>query len=52
MIYNNNTMGTELLVQIRQSTKYGSVMNDEIFNLHLLNYITSFIYFTTYSKFT
>ena len=34
-IHNNNTMDTEFLVQIRQSNKCGSVMNNEIFNLHL-----------------
>ena len=28
-------MGTEFLVQMRQSNKFGSVRNDEIFNLHL-----------------
>ena len=35
IIHNINTMNTELLVQMRQSNKFGSVRNDEIFNLHL-----------------
>ena len=35
IIHNNNTMNTQLLVQMRQSNKCGSVRNDEIFNLHL-----------------
>ena len=35
IIHNNNKMDTEFLVQIRQSNKCGSVMNNEIFNLHL-----------------
>ena len=35
IIDNNNTMDTEVLVQMRQSNKCGSVRNDEIFNLHL-----------------
>ena len=35
IIHKNNTMDTEFLVQMRQSNKYGSVRNDEIFNLHL-----------------
>ena len=35
IIYNNKTMDTESLVQIRQSNKCGSVRNDQIFNLHL-----------------
>ena len=34
-IHNNNTMDTQFLVQMRQSNKFGSVRNDEIFNLHL-----------------
>ena len=29
------TMDTELLIQMRQSNKFWSVRNDEIFNLHL-----------------
>ena len=33
--YNNNTMDTEFLAQMRQSNKCGSVRNDQIFNLHL-----------------
>ena len=35
IIYKNNTMDIEFLVQIRESNKCGSVRNDEIFNLHL-----------------
>ena len=35
IIYKNDTMDKELLVQMRQSNKYGSVRNDEILNLHL-----------------
>ena len=35
IIHNNNTIDTEFLVQMRQSTKCGSVKNDEIFNLYL-----------------
>ena len=35
IIFNNNTMDTEFLVQMRQSNKCGSVRNNEIFNLHL-----------------
>ena len=35
IIYNNKTMDTECLVQIRQCNKCGSVRNDQIFNLHL-----------------
>ena len=35
IIHNNNTMGTEFLVQMRQSNKCGSVRNDETLNLHL-----------------
>ena len=35
IIYNNNTMDTEFLVQMRQSNQCGSVRNDEMFNLHL-----------------
>ena len=35
IIHNNNTMGNEFLVQMRQSNKSGSVTNYEIFNLHL-----------------
>ena len=35
IICNNNTMDTELLVQMRQSDKCGGVRNDDIFNLHL-----------------
>ena len=35
IIYNNNTMDTEFLAQMRQSNKCGSVTNDQIFNLHL-----------------
>ena len=35
IIHNNNTMDKEFLVQMRQSTKCGSVKNDEIFNLRL-----------------
>ena len=35
IIYNNNTMDTEFLVQMRQSNKCESVRKDEIFNLHL-----------------
>ena len=35
IIYNNNTMDKEFVVQMRQSNKCGSVRNDEIFNLHL-----------------
>ena len=34
-ICNNNTMGIEFLVQMKQSDKCGSVRNDDIFNLHL-----------------
>ena len=34
-ICNNNTMGIEFLVQLRQSNKCESLRNDEIFNLHL-----------------
>ena len=30
-----NAMVTEFLVEMRQSNKYGSVMNGEIFNLYL-----------------
>ena len=33
IIHNNNTMGTEFLVHIRQSNKCGSVRNGEIFTL-------------------
>ena len=32
---NNNTMDKEFLTQMRQSNKFGSVRNDEIFSLHL-----------------
>ena len=32
---NNNTMDAEFQVQMRQTNECGSVMNDEIFNLHL-----------------
>ena len=35
IIYNNNTMDTEFLVEMRQSNKCGSLRKDEIFNLHL-----------------
>ena len=35
IIFNNNTMDTEFLPQMRQSNKCGNVSNDEIFNLHL-----------------
>ena len=35
IIHNNNAMVTELLVEMRQSNKYGSVMIGEIFNLYL-----------------
>ena len=35
IIYSNNTMDTEFLVQLRISNKCGSVRKDEIFNLHL-----------------
>ena len=35
IIQHNNTMDTEFLVQMRQSNKYGSVRENEIFNLHL-----------------
>ena len=35
IIHNNNTMDTEVLVEMRQSNKCGSARNDEIFNLHL-----------------
>ena len=35
IIQHNNTMDTEFLVQMRQSNKYGSVRNDETFDLHL-----------------
>ena len=35
IIHNNNTIDTGFLVQMRQSTKCGSVKNDEIFNLYL-----------------
>ena len=35
IIYNNNTMDTEFLVEMRQSNKCGSFRNDEILNLHL-----------------
>ena len=35
IIHNNNTVETEIQVQMRQSGKCGSVKNDEIFNLHL-----------------
>ena len=35
IIHNNNTIDTKFLVQMRQSNKYGSIRNDEIFNLHL-----------------
>ena len=34
-ICNNNTMGMEFLVQIRQCNKCGSARNDEIINLHV-----------------
>ena len=33
IIYNNNTMDMEFLVQIRQTNKCGSVRNDEIIHL-------------------
>ena len=33
--HNNNTMDPEFLRQMRQSNKWGSVKNDELFNLHL-----------------
>ena len=33
-ICNNSTMDIEFLVEMRQSDKYGSVRNDDIFNLH------------------
>ena len=35
IIHTNNTMDTEFLVQMRQSSQCGSVRNDEIFTLHL-----------------
>ena len=35
IIHNNNTMDTELLVQMRQSNTFGSVRNDQISHLHL-----------------
>ena len=35
IIHNNNTMDTELLVQMRQSNKFGSIRNDQISHLHL-----------------
>ena len=35
IIHNNNIMDTFFLVQMRQSNKFGSVRNDETFNLHL-----------------
>ena len=35
IIHNINIMGTEFLVQMKQSKKCGTVRNDEIFNLHL-----------------
>ena len=35
IIHNNNTIDTEFMVEMRESNKCGSVMNDEIFNLHL-----------------
>ena len=35
IIYNNNKMDTELLVQMTQSDKSESVGNHEIINLHL-----------------
>ena len=35
IIHNNNTMDTELLVQMRQSNKFESIRNDQISHLHL-----------------
>ena len=35
IIHNNNTMDTELLVQMRQSNTFGSVRNDQISHLRL-----------------
>ena len=35
IIYKNNRMDTEFLVQMKQFDKCGSIRNDEIFNLHL-----------------
>ena len=35
IIHNNNTMDTEFLVKMRQSNKFGTVTNDQIFDLHL-----------------
>ena len=35
LISNNNKLGMTFVVQMRQSDKYGSVLNDEIMNFHL-----------------
>ena len=35
IIHNDITIDTEFLVQMRQSNKFGSVSNDEIFNLQV-----------------
>ena len=35
IIWNNNTMDTAFLVQMKQSNKCGSVRNDQIIKLHL-----------------
>ena len=37
IICNNNKLGMTFLVQMRQSDKYGSVMNDEVINFLFLS---------------